>query len=113
MEAGEGRTLCYRNCFPQPSGAAGFGDTVLLALVYAASSAGDLTGPSEQLLEQFLKKKQLIPVTEVAYLLCKTYSVGVLRLAVFVKQYRLEASQLKGLLSLALLEALTASEQNS
>jgi hypothetical protein len=47
------------------------------------------------------------------YLLCKTYSVGVLRLAVFVKQYRLEASQLKGLLSLALLEALTASEQNS
>jgi hypothetical protein len=49
--------------------------------------------------------------TEVAYLLCKTYSVGVLRLAVFVKQYRLEASQLEGLLSLTLLEASTASEQ--
>jgi len=47
--------------FSTPSGAAGFGGTVLLALVYAASSAGGLTGPSEQLSEQFLKKKQLIP----------------------------------------------------
>jgi len=64
VEAGEGRTVCYRNYSPQPSGAAGFGGAVLLALVYAASSVGGLTDPSEQLFEQFLKKKQLIPALQ-------------------------------------------------